>query len=284
MIEMGPNAHGKSAIRVVRVDRDRSPHRIRDLTVAISLEGNFGASYTEGDNTDVIATDTMKNTAYALAPKHLTGAIETYGLGLARHFLEQPQVARAIVAIDEQRWQPIDGAPDAFSRDGSMTRTADVRVGRGGVEIRAGIRDLSVMKTSRSAFAGFPRDRFTTLADTDDRIMATKATISWRYATAAVDAIDFDRSFDAVRSTFLEVFADHDSASVQHSIWIIGQAILERHREVEEVSMSMPNLHHWTVDLGQFGIDNDRQIYVATTEPHGQIQATVHRTHASDRS
>ena len=93
MIEMGPNTHGKSAIRVVRVDRDRSPHRIRDLTVAISLEGDFGASYTEGDNTDVIATDTMKNTAYALAPDHLTGAIETYGLGLGRHFLEVINVA-----------------------------------------------------------------------------------------------------------------------------------------------------------------------------------------------
>ena len=278
MIEMGPNVHGKSAIRVVRVDRDRTPHRIRDLTVAISLEGNFGASYTEGDNTDVIATDTMKNTAYALAPEHLTGAIETYGLGLGRHFLEEPQVSRATVAIDEQPWRPIDGAPDAFSRDGSMTRTADVRVGREGVEIRAGIRDLSIIKTSRSAFAGFPRDRFTTLADTDDRIMATKATTWWRYASSVVDSIDFDAAFEAIRSTFLDVFADHDSASVQHSIWIIGKAILEKHREVEEISMSMPNLHHWTVDLAQFGIDNDRQIYVATTEPHGQIEATIRRT------
>ena len=280
MIEMGPNAHGKSAIRLVRVDRDRTPHRIRDLTVAISLSGHFAASYTAGDNTDVIATDTMKNTAYALAPDHLTGAVETYALALGRHFLAEPQVAEATITIDEHPWRAIGGATDAFSRDGSMTRTADVRADRDGAEVRAGFRDLSVMKTTRSAFAGFPRDRFTTLADTNDRIMATKATISWRYAADAVDSIDFDRAFDAVLATFLDVFADHDSASVQHSIWITGKAILERHPELAEISMSMPNLHHWTVDLEQFGIANDRQIYVATTEPHGQIEATIRRTDA----
>jgi urate oxidase len=132
------------------------------------------------------------------------------------------------------------------------------------------------MKTTRSAFAGFPRDRFTTLKDTDDRIMATKVTASWAYDPA--DEIDFDASFGGVRSTFLDVFADHDSVSVQASIWIIGKAILERHAEVAEVSMSLPNLHHWMVDLSPFGIDNDREVYVATTEPHGLIEATIRRS------
>jgi urate oxidase len=275
MIEVGANAYGKSAIRLVKVDRAVTPHRVRDLTIAISLEGDFDASYSAGDNSAVIATDTMKNTAYALAGEHLTGAIEDFGLALGRHFLAEQQVERVTVSIDEHAWRPIRDAPDAFTRDASMTRTASVAVGREGATVRSGIRDLAVMKTTRSAFSGFPRDRFTTLKDTDDRIMATKVMASWAYEPSV--AVDFDRSYAAILADFLDVFADHDSVSVQASIWIVGKAILERHDEVREISMSLPNLHHWTVDLSPFGIANDREIYVATAEPHGLIEATIQR-------
>jgi urate oxidase len=276
MIEVGANRYGKSAIRLVKVDRDGGAHRVRDLTIDISLAGDFAASYAEGNNAGVIATDTMKNTAYALAGEHLTGAIEGFGLALGRHFLGERQVERATVSIREHAWLPIGAAPDAFTRDGSSTRTARVSVGRQGAEIRAGIADLAVMKTAHSAFAGFPRDRFTTLKETDDRIMATKVTADWQYEPA--DGLDFDACFEAVRATFLDVFAEHHSESVQASIWIIGKAILERHAEVAEVSMSLPNLHHWTVDLSPFGIENDREVYVATAEPHGLIEATIRRS------
>jgi urate oxidase len=276
MIEVGSNSYGKSAIRLVKVVRGATPHRVRDLTIAIALRGDFAASYADGDNSAVIATDTMKNTCYALAGKHLTGAIEGFGIVLGRHFLDAGrEVETATVSIAEHAWRPIGGARDAFSRDGSETRTAEVAVGRSATAVRAGIRDLAVMKTTRSAFSGFPRDRFTTLAETEDRIMATKVTTSWAYADPA--GVDFDRSFAAVRSTFLEVFADHHSASVQASIWIIGEAVLEAHPELSEISMSLPNLHHWTVDLSPFGIANDREVYVATTEPHGLIEATIRR-------
>ena len=275
MIDVGSNHYGKEAIRLVRVDRDVTPHRIRDLTIGISLDGAFAASYRDGDNSAVIATDTMKNTAYALAGEHLQGPIEECGLALGRHFAAASQVRVASIAIEEHAWRPIGGAPDAFARDASETRVARLQVRRDGATVSAGIDGLSLMKTTRSSFAGFPRDAFTTLAETDDRIMATKASIEWQYAAGA--DVEFDASYEAVRSTFLDVFADHDSASVQASIWIVGKAILERHPEVDSISMSMPNLHHWTVDLGRFGIANDRQIYVATTEPHGLIEATIRR-------
>jgi urate oxidase len=279
MIEVGPNAYGKSAIRLVKVVRGETPHRVRDLTVAISLEGDFDASYSAGDNAGVIATDTMKNTVYALAGEHLTGSIESFGLVLGRHFLGEPQVGLARISIEEHAWRPIGMARDAFSRDASSTRTAVIAVGRAAITVDAGIAGLTVMKTTRSAFEGFPRDRFTTLAETDDRIMATKVTASWRYgATTADQVVDFDTTYDAVRSTLLEVFADHDSVSVQASIWIVGKAILERHPDVAEISMSLPNLHHWTVDLSPFGIANDREVYVSTTEPHGLIEATIRRS------
>jgi urate oxidase len=281
MIEVGANAYGKSAIRLVKVDRSTRPHRVRDLTIAIALEGAFAASYSEGDNSAVIATDTMKNTAYALAGEHLTGAIELYGTALADHFLQDRHVERVRISIDDHAWRPIGDAPDAFTRDGSATRTLRLDARHDATEIRAGIADLTVMKTTRSAFEGFPRDRFTTLKETADRIMATKVTTSWAYDPGAFDLripIDFDAAFDAIRTTLLDVFADHDSVSVQASIWIMGKAILERHPEVAEISMSLPNLHHWTVDLSPFGIANDREVYVSTTEPHGLIEATIRRS------
>ena len=280
MIELGPNRYGKSAIRLVKVVRDGPRHTVRDLTVGIALEGDFAAAHIDGDNAHVVATDTMKNTVYAFAGEHLTGSIEHFGHVLARRFAGFEQVAAATVSIDEHRWvrMPIhDGAADdAFLRSGDFTRTARITATSGGDAIEAGIRDLVAMKTARSAFSGFPRDEFTTLAETDDRLMATKVTAAWRYANGA--AIDFDAEFDAIGATLLDAFAHHHSPSVQASVWIVGGEILERHPVVEEVRMTLPNLHHWTVDLTPFGQDNAGEVFVATTEPHGVIEATVRRS------
>lgn len=279
MIELAANRYGKAAIRLVRVARDPGGDRLIDLTVAIALEGAFEAAHTDGDNALVVATDTMKNTAYAFAKDHLDGSIEAYGRALAEHFLAEPQVETATVNVRSHHWSAIDVAgtpsPNAFVRGGEGTRMATVTARVAGVTVEAGVEDLIVMKTTRSAFSGFPRDRYTTLPETDDRLMATRITAVWRYGSPEVEG---DATFAAVRATLLEVFADHDSPSVQASIWIIAGAILERHEEVEEIRVVLPNLHHWLVDLSPFGLENDREIYTPTTEPHGLIEATVRRS------
>jgi len=276
--ELGGNRYGKSAIRLVKVVRGPDRHQVRDLTVAIALEGEFTASYVDDDNTNVVATDTMKNTVYALAGEHLTGPIEAFGMVLAQHFLDVDQVDRAIVTIEEHRWTPIGSAPDAFTRDRSSTRTAVVDARRAETTIDAGIADLTVMKTAKSACSGFPRDEFTTLPETDDRLLATRATATWRYdPNALVLPVAFDALFSEISGTLLEVFAEHHSASVQASIWTIGRAMIERHPDVSEVTMTLPNLHHWLADLSRFGLPNDREIFIPTTEPFGLIQATVRR-------
>jgi len=104
--------------------------------------------------------------------------------------------------------------------------------------------------------------------------MATKVTAIWRHAGATPD---WDASYDGVLGTLLEVFADHESQSVQHSIWVIGKAMLERHPDIDQVTMTLPNLHHWSVDLLPFGGTNRGEIFVATVDPHGLIEATVRR-------
>jgi len=278
MIELASNRYGKAAIRLVRVVRGPDGDRLRDLTVAIALEGDFTAAHTDGDNANVVTTDTMKNTAYAFAKEHLDGPLEEYGRALAEHFLAAPQVDVATVNIKGHHWTAIDVAgtpsPDAFVRGGEGTRVATITASAAATTVEAGVEDLVVMKTTRSAFTGFPRDRYTTLPETDDRLMATKVTAIWRYGSPD---LDFDAVFLDVRTTLLEVFADHDSPSVQTSIWIMAKAILDRHDEVDEVRMVLPNLHHWLVDLRPFGLENDREIYTPTTEPHGLIEATVRR-------
>lgn len=278
MIELGPNRYGKAAIRLVRVWRGEGQHRLRDLTVAIALEGDFAAAHTDGDNTLVVATDTMKNTVYAFAKDRLEDSLEDFGRALAEHFVTEPQVDRATVSLREHGWAPVEGAagpaPDAFLRGEAGTRVATIATDMGGTTVEAGVEDLVVMKTARSGFRGFPRDRYTTLPETDDRIMTTRLTAIWRYGAPDLAT---DTAHAAIQATLLEVFAEHDSPSVQTSVWLMAQAILERHEEVDEVRMALPNLHHWLVDLRPFGLDNDNEVFVATTEPHGLIEATVTR-------
>jgi urate oxidase len=279
VFELGTNRYGKRAIRLVKVIRNPAGHRVRDLTVDVALEGDFEAAHAAGDNALVVATDTMKNTVYALAPEHLAGAIEAFGSVLATHFLGFPQVGRATVDLREHRWIPIVGArgpaPDAFARAGDATRTASVSATRDMTVVESGLEDLVLMKTAKSGFAGFPRDRYTTLADAPERVMATRVTATWRHAVAPAD---WDASHDAVCRTLVETFAEHVSESVQHSIWLMGTTVLERHAEIDEVRMSLPNLHHWAVDLAPFGGENRGEIFVATIEPHGLIEATVRRS------
>ncbi|HEX7473972.1 MAG TPA: urate oxidase [Candidatus Limnocylindrales bacterium] len=280
MIELGDNRYGKQAIRLVRVIKGAERDVVRDLTVGITLEGAFTASYVAGDNSDVVATDTMKNTVYAFARDRFDGSIEAFGRTLAEHFSGFEQVERATVSLREHRWERLvvgvgEPAPDAFARDGSWTRVATVVSARDRVSVEAGIEDLAVMKTAKSSFTGFPRDSYTTLPESTDRIMATQVSARWRYASPD---IDHDAVFEAVRSTFLEVFAEHESPSVQASIWIIGRAILERHLELDEITMALPNLHHWLVDLAPFDLDNPALVFISTREPHGLIEATVRRS------
>lgn len=282
--ELGDNRYGKSRIRLVTVRRGPDRHELRDMTVAVALEGEFDAVHTHGDNTGVIATDTMKNTVYAFARDRLTGSPEAFALALARHFASYEVCARAVVDIAEHPWRRVLGrdgeAPDAFIRSGELTRLASVAVGTdGSVEVISGVDDLTVMKTTKSGFAGFDRDRYTTLPDVDDRLMATKVRATWGYRSdaAAADTFDFEATWNRAAESLMHSLADHFSPSVQASIWIIGTEMMDAELSIDWVRMVLPNLHHWKVDLAPFGLDNPGEVFVSTTEPHGLIDATVHR-------
>jgi urate oxidase len=276
---LAQSAYGKSRVRLVQVSRRPDRHDVRDVTVGIRFEGDYGASYAAGDNRDVLPTDTMKNTVYAIAAREPVQQPETFALALGRHFLDgNPKLTRVRIDVTEHPWGRIARGErqhgDAFVRLGPETRTAAVQVHRKRTIVGAGVADLVILKTAHSAFTGFPRDAYTTLPETDDRLFATSLTASWRYASADVD---FSPAWRAVRQLLLDVFAEHHSASVQHTLYAMGEAVLDSVEDVTAVRLVMPNKHHLPVDLRPFGFDNRNEIFVPTDEPHGVIEATLVR-------
>lgn len=272
-VTLADNGYGKQAVRLVTVRRHPDRHELKDVTVGIRFEGDFAAAYTEGDNHGVFPTDTMKNTVYALAAEHPFDDIEDFGLALTDHFLaSSPRAASVRVELTEHLWEPIEGG-QAFRQAGSERRTAEVTRDRQGTQVLAGMENLVVMKTSKSAFEGFPRDRYTTLKETADRILATTVRATWRYSRPNAA---FGRLWSEVRRVLLESFAEHDSRSVQHTLYAMGEAVLET-LDVEEIHLVMPNRHHMPVDLTPFGLENHNEIFVATAEPYGLIEGTVRR-------
>ena len=278
---LGQNNYGKAGVRIVKVRRGTERHELWDLDVAVALEGDFEAAHVSGDNSKLLATDTMRNTVYALAKDHLTGSIEEFGLALVDHFLEAgPTVERARVNITQFPWDRIEvdgrGHEHSFVR-GSGERKAKVVGGEGGERrVGAGLDNLLVMKTTASGWEGFFRDRFTTLPDTNDRILATIVTADWSYGGVG---LDFDRLWGGVRDQILATFTDHYSPSVQNTLYRIGEAVLEAYPEVEKIRLSFPNKHHIPYDLSRFGMENEGEIFWATNEPYGLIEGTVEREH-----
>lgn len=280
MARLAENSYGKSDVRLTKVVRDGDRHSLLELTVGIMLGGAFERVYTHGDNAACIPTDTMKNTVYALAKTNDFDSPESFGQILAAHFLEHfTQVAWAEIRIAQAPWERIrvDGSPHphAFTRSGSALRTCVIRKDRGGaLAISSGLRGLEVIKTTRSGFAGFPRDQYTTLAETSDRIFSTRVDVTWTYAAGAVG---FPDACERARNILLETFALHDSRSVQQTMYAMGEALLAGLPEISSVSLTMPNKHRILVNLDQFGLGNANEIFVATDEPFGLITATVTR-------
>jgi urate oxidase len=274
------NGYGKAEVRLVKVDRGGAAHVLHDLTVAVQLQGDFGPAHTAGENSQVLPTDTMKNTVYALGRQGPVDPPEEFGERLARHFLLAcPAARRAVIELSVHRWDraKVDGADHAhaFVRGPAERRLATVTLDEPGLAVEAGLDGLGLLKTAGSAFADFLRDGYTTLKETDDRILATAVEARWTYARPVRD---YSAAWNAVRASLIETFARHQSASVQHTLYAMGEAALGCCGEVGEIRLVLPNRHHLLVDLAPFGLDNPNEIFVATREPYGRIEAVLIRS------
>jgi urate oxidase len=278
-IKLGTNAYGKNAVNLSRIIRHEGYHEFRQVSVSVALQGDFEAAHTTGDNALVLPTDTQKNTVYALAREHFTGTIEAFGLTLSQHFLSRnPQVSQVRIEIVEHLWQRMafDGSahPHAFTGGGSEKRTTVVTRTAAGAAVTSGLKGLMLLKTTDSAFFGYPKDEFTVLPESTDRILATECEASWDYTSAE---LDFETQYQRIRQSLLRTFAGHKSLSVQHTLYAIGEDILKAHNEVQEIHLVMPNKHHIPFNLEPFGQANTNEIFVATDAPFGYITGTITR-------
>jgi urate oxidase len=287
-IHLGANQYGKAESRVVRIYRDTPRHQIRDLNVSSALRGRFENAHTVGDQSEVLPTDSQKNTAFAFAKEKGVGAIEEFALTLGDHFLEASAAADgARVEIEEYPWERISvdgtGHDHSFVRSGAGIRTTVVNVEGRGDERKAyvvsGIRDLTVLKSTGSEFHGFLKHKYTTLPETNDRILATSLVARWRYDHTDVD---WDKSYDEIKGLLLEQFAKIHSLALQQTLYGMGEAVLQRHPEVAEIKFSAPNKHHFLVDLSPFDVENPGEVFIAADRPYGLIEATVVRDDATD--
>jgi urate oxidase len=278
MAQLSWNRYGKSRIRLVKIRRPRGVHEIVDLTLDVKLEGAFDAVYVDGDNRSCLATDTMKNTVYAFAARDPIDSIEAFGLRLTDYFIAKPAVSRATVGIVEHPWTRAvaNGMPQphAFVQTSGGEWTASIVRDAESVRVVSGLTNLVVLKTTDSAFSGFPRDEYTTLPDTSDRILATSVTVTWTYRPGTTDFSARDR----IKTALVDTFASHMSLSVQHTLYAMGEAALAACQDIVDITLTLPNRHHLLVDLQPFGLANPNEVFVATDQPYGLIEATIVRS------
>jgi urate oxidase len=275
-IVLGPHRYGKAETRLVRVSRDGDTHSLADFNVSISLSGDLAATHLTGDNTGVLPTDTMKNTVYAFAKKHGVGEPEEFALLLARHFVAtNGQIDTARVSIESFGWERL--GPHSFRRKGDHTRLASVVVTASDAQVVSGVTGLVLLNATASEFHGFPRDRYTTLPETTDRILATAVDAKWRHMS---DSGDFAKSFAGVLEALTTAFVNTYSYSLQQTLFSMGSFALHERPEIAEIRLALPNKHHYLVDLSVFNLENDNEVFIAGDRPYGLIEGTVVRDDA----
>ena len=282
--QLASHRYGKSRVRLMRVTRHATHHDLDDWTVEVMLTGDFAEVFTAGDNTRIVATDTVKNTVYFLARQSKASSTEGFAQELIDFLLSRnAQVTAVEVTIESHLWKrlTVDGEPypTAFMKGSDERQTTRIsRAQSGPFRIRSGFDRMNVLKTAQSGFVGFLRDELTTLPETTDRLFGTAVTAEWSYSEAGIaQGIEFDKVRHHVRERMLATFARHDSLSVQQTLYAMAEAALDHTELIEEVFLRMPNKHNLLVDLSPFGTDNPNHIFVPTEEPHGTIEATVRR-------
>ncbi|MFG3265364.1 MULTISPECIES: factor-independent urate hydroxylase [Streptomyces] len=290
---LGQNQYGKAENRVVKITRDGATHHIKDLNVSVSLSGDMDEVHYSGSNANVLPTDTTKNTVYAFAKEHGIESAEQFGIHLARHFVtSQEPIHRARIRIEEYAWERIEtsgaGAKEtgsdeqpkhSFVRQGQETRLTQITYDGESWEVVSGLKDLVVMNSTDSEFWGYVKDKYTTLPEAYDRILATQVSARWRFnwTDDGREMPDWEESYEQTRKHLLQAFAETYSLSLQQTLFQMGSRIIDHRGEIDEVRFSLPNKHHFLVDLGPFGLKNDNEVYLAADRPYGLIEGTVLR-------
>ncbi|MCM1013770.1 MULTISPECIES: factor-independent urate hydroxylase [unclassified Brevibacterium] len=274
-VKLTTNQYGKAENRLMRVYRDSDRHEIRDLNVTSQLWGDFETAHTEGDNAHVVATDTQKNTIFAKAKELGVSSPEQFLLGLADHFTGSfDWVSGGRWEAEEFGWDRINDHDHSFYRAAPEIRTVVLTRDGETDTLISGFRDLTVLKTTESGFVGYPKDKYTSLPETEDRILATDIATRWIYNTTD---LDFDQTYEKVKGIILEAFTDHYSKALQQTLYMMGEKVISEVPEIDEIRFSCPNKHHFLYDIERFGLENPNEVFIVADRPYGLIEATFTR-------
>ncbi len=283
---LGANNYGKAETRLVWVGRDGGEHELVDLTVGVALAGDLAETHLTGDNANVLPTDTQKNTVYAFARRYGVGQIEDFGLRLARHFVHtQPAIRMARIEIEQHAWRRL--GPHSFAREGGGTRRAALTYDGEHTHVLSGVSGLVLLNSTGSEFHGFARDQYTTLAEAHDRVLATAVDAWWRHDSPSSEGAeqagwpDWAASFASALGALVDTFVGTHSLSLQQTLYAMGAAVVETCPGVPEIRLSLPNRHHYLVELDAFGLDNPGTVFHAADRPYGLIEGTVLRADAA---
>ncbi|XP_008569847.1 PREDICTED: uricase [Galeopterus variegatus] len=285
-VEFVRTGYGKEMVKVLHIQRDGIYHSIKEVVTSVQLTLSSKKDYQFGDNSDVIPTDTIKNTVNVLAKFKGIESIEVFALNICEHFLSSfNHVIRAQVYVEEVPWKRFEknGVEHihAFILTPTGTHFCEVEQMRSGPPIiHSGIKDLKVMKTTQSGFEGFMRDQYTTLSDVKDRCLVTQVYCKWRYHQCK--NVDFEATWDTVRDIILDKFAGpYDkgeySPSIQKTLYDIQVLSLRRVPEIEDMEVSLPNIHYFNINMSKLGLINKQEVLLPVDNPYGKITGTVKR-------
>lgn len=269
-------------------------HTIKELEVSTSLSLATQKDYLEGDNSDIVATDSQKNTVYILAKKFGVKSPEHFGSILCHHFIATyGHVTKVGIYLEEVAWERIkydesDGKAHnhAFLHTPICKRYSSVALERDEKypSITSGLKDLRILKSTQSSFVNFVDDEYRSLGDFQDRIFSTVVDCSWEY-NSNNPHIDFCRIWKAIQLSIFKNFAgDLDvgvpSPSVQYTIYVTEKDVLKCIKEVKSISMTLPNKHYVGFDFSKFEkiVRNDEEtVFVPLDKPSGCIYAKLDR-------
>ncbi|CEP03443.1 Uricase [Plasmodiophora brassicae] len=296
-VTLASHCHGKNRVRVMVVDRSRGDrHRVLEMSVRVTVLSESAPAYTDGDNSAVVPTDTIKNTVNAAA-KSFTKftTADAFAFVLADLFLSSYAVISEVrIEIDVKPWDRVNvnGKPHShgFTRMTDHYDTVDLVATRSSVKLKSGLKDLIVLKTTMSGFEGFAKCSRTTLPEVSDRLLATCVSAQWTYVpTESLRELEFGKIRALVHDTLMkEFFGDPSkggaySPSVQKTLYDMGAAVVKSCKEVASVTLSMPNIHYIPMNLAPIGLKFNNDVYLPTDEPHGMISATIVRSKLPSR-
>jgi urate oxidase len=274
------NKYGKGRVRVMRIHRNGDKHEVSQLNVKAMLEGDFARAYTQADNSTSVSTDTIKNVVNVVARENTGLSTEEFCQVLAKKYLDcYPQVNSVAITAHETKWNRLSFGdkphPHSFVLDSNGKPFVEISLTHeGSSTLISGIDGFTFMKSTQSGWENYVKDHYTTIPPTNDRMCATSMVASWKWSAKPSS---YPAANAKILSTLLEVFSTTYSASVQDSLYRMGEAALAAVPDISEISMACPNIHFILMNLSAFGLDNNNDVFLPTDEPHGQIECTVGR-------